>query len=89
MADSRLSWMEEEDQRADQNKKSDKTENSTAPRLKKVFVAPKRTTRGVFVEDDIWEEFEDIIFQQKKAKGKTKPELAEEALLYVINKYKN
>lgn len=49
---------------------------------------PKRTTRGIFVDDSIWEDFEDIIYQQKKQKGKSKPELAEEALLYIIEKYK-
>ncbi|EGQ8551619.1 hypothetical protein MW344_003872 [Vibrio parahaemolyticus] len=88
MADSRFSWMDEEDDRAESNQLKGQTENVDAPRMKKVIRTPKRTTRGIFVDDSIWEDFEDIIYQQKKQKGKSKPELAEEALLYIIEKYK-
>ncbi|NOI26486.1 hypothetical protein [Vibrio mediterranei] len=88
MTDRRFSWMDEEDDRAESNQLEGRTENSEAPRMKKITTAPKRTTRGIFVEDTIWEEFEDIIYQQKKLKGKSKPELAEEALLYIIEKYR-
>lgn len=88
MSDSRFSWMDEEDDRAESNQQNGITENPAAPRLMKVAATPKRTTRGVFVDDDIWSDFEDVIHQQKKLKGKSKPELAEEALIYIIEKYK-
>ncbi|ODS09711.1 hypothetical protein [Vibrio scophthalmi] len=87
MSDDRFNWLDQEDERAEQNQIKGQTENSTAPRLK-TQSAPKRTTRGVFVDDEIWSDFEDVIFEQKKLKGKSKPELAEEALLYIIEKYK-
>ena len=87
MADDRFNWLDDEDNRAENNQHHGRTENVKAPRLK-IQAAPQRTTRGVYVDDEIWSAFEEIIFQQKKAKGKTKPELAEEALLYVIEKYK-
>ncbi|HGF5320695.1 TPA: hypothetical protein ACF374_004506, partial [Vibrio parahaemolyticus] len=63
MADSRFSWMDEEDDRAESNQLKGQTENVDAPRMKKVIRTPKRTTRGIFVDDDIWEDFEDIIYQ--------------------------
>ncbi|WP_299142659.1 hypothetical protein [uncultured Vibrio sp.] len=88
MSDSRFGWMNEEDDRAESNQLKGRTENPDAPIMKKVIRTPKRTTRGIFVDNNIWDDFEDIIYKQKKQKGKSKPELAEEALLYIIEKYK-
>lgn len=82
-----LNWMDEEDNRAGKNLNENKTENDQAPRMKKVNIMPKRTTKGVYVTESIWGDFETVIFNQKKIKGKSKPELAEEALLFIINKY--
>lgn len=87
MSDDRFNWLDEEDNRAEDNQQNGKTENAQAPRLK-INITPQRTTRGIYVDDEIWSDFEDLIYQQKKVKGKTKPELAEEALLYIIEKYK-
>ena len=90
-SDSRFNWMEDEEERALGNLKKDQTENPDAPRMIKVVpkIVLTRTTRGVYVQDDIWDKFEAVIYQQKKAKGKSKPELAEEALNYIIEKYSN
>lgn len=88
-SDSRFKWMEEEEERAVDNLKKNQTENPDAPRMVKIEQKKvlTRTTRGVYVQDDIWDEFEAVIYKQKKAKGKNKPELVEEALSYIIEKY--
>ncbi|CAH0543118.1 hypothetical protein [Vibrio marisflavi] len=91
MIDQRFDWMKEEDERASRSLMEGQLPNPKAPRLvktNKAVQAPKRTTRGVFVRDSIWADFEDVIHYQKKIKGLGKPELVEEALLYAINKYK-
>ncbi|MGR6831133.1 hypothetical protein [Aliivibrio wodanis] len=87
--DSRFNWMKDEEDRAVDNLNKDQTENPDAPRMVKVIQKKTltRTTRGVYVQDDIWDKFEAIIYEQKKVKGKSKPELVEEALNYIIDKY--
>ncbi len=87
--DSRFNWMKDEEDRAVNNLNKDQTENPDAPRMVKVIQKKTltRTTRGVYVQDDIWDKFEAIIYEQKKVKGKSKPELVEEALNYIIDKY--
>ncbi|WIG71448.1 hypothetical protein KEC58_22415 (plasmid) [Photobacterium damselae] len=88
--DSRLTWMDEEEQRADNNLQNGQTENTHAPVLKKVVKkAPERKTRGIYVQDDFWNDFEDLVLAQKKIGGKSKPELAEEALKLIVEKYLN
>lgn len=88
-SDSRLNWMQDEEDRAVDNLNKDQTENPDAPRMVKVIQKKTltRTTRGVYVQDDIWDKFEAVIYEQKKVKGKSKPELVEEALNYIIAKY--
>ncbi|AAW88254.1 hypothetical protein VF_B0012 (plasmid) [Aliivibrio fischeri ES114] len=87
--DSRFNWMKDEEDRAVDNLNKDQTENPDAPRMIKVIQKKTltRTTRGVYVQDDIWDQFEAVIYEQKKVKGKSKPELVEEALNYIIDKY--
>ena len=87
--DDRLSWMDEEEKRSDDNLEKGTTENNKAPLMKrsKKRIAPDRKTRGIFVQEKQWNDFEDLVLAQKKIGGKTKPELAEEALELIIKKY--
>ncbi|WP_045382827.1 hypothetical protein [Vibrio campbellii] len=86
MADDRFNWMSEEEDRAEQNVASGQTENSEAPILvKPVKKAPVRKTHGAYVQPKIWDKFEEVAFKMKREKGK--PELLEEGLLYLIEKY--
>lgn len=81
-------WMNEEEERANENADNDTVENEGAPKLiRQKQKAPARNTRNVYVQDDIWKNFETAIFMQKMAGGKSKPELAEEALQYIYEKY--
>ncbi len=83
-------WLVEENERAQANLDNNQTENAEAPKMVMVksqrVKKPKRVQRGLFAQPKIWEEYDKAVF---KMKGKiSSPELAEEALQYIINKYK-
>lgn len=83
------SWMDQEEVRAEDLSQKGETSNNAAPKLVKAKPpkAPPRATKGFYVQDIYAETFDDIVYQQKKAKGKTAPELAEEAIKLLAKKY--
>lgn len=88
--DSRLSWMDEEASRADENVQNKTTENPDAPVLVKRTrrkTAPARKTHGAYVQTEIWNRFEVVAMEQKQKGNANQPELLEEALEYIIQKY--
>ena len=69
MVDSRLSWMDEEGSRADENVQNKTTENPDAPVLVKRTrrtTAPARKTYGAYVQTEIWNRFEAVALAQKQ-----------------------
>lgn len=81
-------WMEEEDERAEMQATKGVTANSDAPLLvKKREQEPPRATKGFYIQETHAREFDRLVFEQKMAKGKKAPELAEEAIKLLLEKY--
>lgn len=85
------SWLNEEDNRAEeQGRKGQKLSNPNAPRL--VKKAPKekkvqRSVKGLRIRVDLQKVFDRLVFEQKQDVGKTGPELADEAMKLLFDKY--
>lgn len=83
-----INWIEEENQRAENLSKSGETTNPKAPRLMVAKEkAPKRTTKGFFIQKLHSKGFDTLVFNQKLINGKKAPELAEEAIELLLSKY--
>ena len=82
-------WMEEEQERAEDLKKSGTTVNDTAPKLARVTRAPKRMQKAFYIQNKHAQAFEKLVFSQKMKKGKKAPDLAEEAIELLLNKYES
>ncbi|MCK5384946.1 MAG: hypothetical protein KAJ29_05165 [Alphaproteobacteria bacterium] len=81
-------WMEEEDQRAEKQAALGVTANSDAPALvRKREQEPPRSTKGFYIQEVYSRGFDRLVFEQKMAKGKKAPELAEEAISLLLEKY--
>ena len=83
-------WIEEENERAKETAKTGQTTNSNAPRLVvfKKKVRPPRIIKNIYIQELYSRAFDKLVFSQKLQKGKTAPELAEEAIKLLIKKYK-
>lgn len=85
------SWLNEEDSRAEkQGKKGQTLSNPDAPRLVKNSPKEKkvqRSVKGLRIRTDLQKVFDRLVFEQKQADGKTGPELADEAMKLVFDKY--
>lgn len=81
-------WMEEEDDRAEEQAVKGITANPHAPSLvKKKEQEPPRSTKGFYIQELYARGFDRLVFEQKMAKGKKAPELAEEAISLLLEKY--
>tara|TARA_B100001093_G_scaffold333725_1_gene318700 strand:- start:254 stop:532 length:279 start_codon:yes stop_codon:yes gene_type:complete len=81
-------WMDEEDERAEEQAVKGVTANSHAPVLvKKREQEPPRATKGFYIQESYSRSFDRLVFEQKMAKGKKAPELAEEAISLLLEKY--
>jgi hypothetical protein len=80
-------WMNEEEQRAEDLTEKEETSNNTAPQLVRVNKAPPRMQKAFYIQEKYAEAFNDFVYKQKKKKGKKAPELAEEAIKMLLNKY--
>jgi hypothetical protein len=80
-------WMNEEEGRAEDLVISGETNNDDAPKMVKVKRAPSRKQKPFYIQDKYARAFELLVFNQNQIKGKRAPELAEEALDYLFNKY--
>ena len=81
------SWMDEEENRAEDLKQKGQTANHNAPILQRVTRAPSRKQKAFYIQDQHAEAFETLVFKQKMEKGKKAPELAEEAIEMLLAKY--
>jgi len=86
------SWLNEEDNRAEnQSKQGQKLSNPNAPRLVKTPPKEKkvqRSVKGLRIRIDLQKVFDRLVFEQKQADGKTGPELADEAIKLILDKYR-
>lgn len=84
-----MDWLEEEESRANKLNDSGVTANPKAPQLVRVKKEPARKVKGLYMQEKYIEYFDELVFKQKKIKGKTAPELAEEAVFLLLKKYKH
>ncbi len=83
-----VSWMDEEEERAEVQVQRGKRPNAEAPQLvRREVKAPPRATKGFYIQEVYSMAFDRLVFDQKQAKGKKAPELAEEAIELLLNKY--
>ena len=88
MSDNSVDWMDEEDSRAETQAKTGERSNPEAPQLvRKEIKAPPRATKGFYIQELHSMAFDRVVFAQKQAKGKKAPELAEEAIELLLEKY--
>jgi len=83
-------WMEEENTRAVELANTGKTTNSNAPRLvmSKKKATLRRNVKSIYIQESHALALDKLAFSQKLQKGKTAPELIEEAIELLIKKYK-
>lgn len=81
------SWMEEEENRAEELTETGQTSNADAPQLVRVVREPKRKQKAFYIQEKHSHMFETLVFDQKRGKGKKAPQLAEEALELLFAKY--
>ena len=87
MQHNKPNWMNEEQDRAENLVDTGKTSNHEAPQLVRIKKAPPRMQKAFYIQEKYAEAFEDFVYKQKKKKGKKAPELAEEAIKMLLNKY--
>ena len=81
------SQADEEDGRAEKLVNEGNTGNSDAPKLERVNREPSRMQKAFYIQPKYAESFEDLVYKQKKSKGKKAPELAEEAIKMLLSHY--
>ncbi|WP_221898304.1 hypothetical protein [Bathymodiolus japonicus methanotrophic gill symbiont] len=80
--------MDEVDEKAEQQAETGRRPNAEAPQLvRKEAKAPARATKGFYIQEKHAMAFDKLVFNQKQAKGKKAPELAEEAIKILLKKY--
>ncbi|MCE7567558.1 hypothetical protein LZS85_15650 [Aliivibrio fischeri] len=80
-------WMDEENERAEDTAQTGETTNAKAPQLVRVNREPARKQKNFYIQDTYAAAFETLVFKQKLAKGPKAPQLAEEALDMLFEKY--
>lgn len=83
---SKPSWMQDEENRADDVTKTGGTANNKAPKLVRVSRAPERKQKAFYVQAKYAEAFELFVFENRK-KGIKAPEMAEEMISDYLKKY--
>ncbi len=87
MSDNKPNWMVEEEERAVALADTGETANEAAPKLVRVTKEPPRMQKAFYIQRKYAEAFEDLAHKQKKVKGPKAPQLAEEALKMLLEKY--
>ena len=80
-------WLSEESNRSEKQAKKGVTVNNKVKK-KKEAKKVERVLKGYRPQVTIENQFNLLIAEQKNIKGKSSPELIDEALLYVIKKYR-
>ena len=83
-----ISWIVEENQRSENLTKTGETTNSAAPRMIPAkSKEPSRATKGFYMQEDHKTAFDKLAFDEKLSGGKKAPELIEEAVELLLEKY--
>lgn len=84
-------WLNTENARASELAKTGDTVNNKAPTLVSYIkkTVPIRNIRSIYIQESYSIAFDKLVFEQKLAKGKKAPELIEEAIDLLIEKYKS
>lgn len=80
-------WMNQEEDRANKLVDTGQTSNHEAPQLVRIKKAPPRMQKAFYIQEKFANAFEDLVYKQKKLKGKKAPELAEEAIKMLLKEY--
>lgn len=82
-------WIDEENARASELTKTGTTANNNAPLLVKTTKKPTpvRHIKSIYIQESHSIGFDKLVFEQKISKGKKAPELMEEAIELLIQKY--
>jgi len=81
------SWMEQEEERAENLADTGQTSNESAPKLVRVTKEPARMQKAFYIQEKYAKAFEDFVYKRRKKKGKKAPQFAEEALKLLLDKY--
>lgn len=89
MPSNQPNWMDEEENRAEQVTETGQTTNPNAPQLARVYRQPPRKQKPFYLQESYIETFDDFVHEYKKGvKGNPAPQLIEEALRLLFEKYK-
>ena len=85
-------WMEQENEKAKKQADNDGRTNSKAPHLVKKKSKPEkevvvRSVKGLRIQKPLQRQFDELVFREKQAEGKTGPELADEAIRLLLKKH--
>lgn len=81
------SWLDSENNRAEEQTKTGNTANANAPKLERVNRAPARKQKAFYIQEKHSEAFEKLVFDLRKS-GVKAPELAEQAIELLLEKHK-
>ncbi len=73
----------------DNDETADVLGNHTAPRMTKRQFQPPRICKNMYMQEKIALQFDQLVFEQKKIKGQSGPELIETAITDLIAKHQN
>ena len=82
-------WVSGDSKQAESLADNEQIRNTEAPRMvRRRAVAPKRETKAVYIQKKYSDALDRVVFEQKVATGKKRaPELAEEAIALLCEKY--
>jgi len=80
-------WMNQEEERADTLTAKNETSNNHAPKLVRVTKAPERKQKAFYIQEKYERAFDDFAYKQKRSTRIKAPELAEEAIRLLLEKY--
>lgn len=86
-----LDWINKENERAIDLCNKKETQNKNAPKLiKQKLKKPvlKRQIKSIFLQKSFSIAFDKLVFDEKMKSGKNAPQLIEEAIELLVNKYK-
>ena len=86
-------WMQEENTKAKKQADNAGRTNAKAPHLVKHKPKSKKSTvirsvKGLRIQKPLQMQFDELVFREKQAGGKTGPELADEAIRLLLKKNK-
>ena len=85
-------WMEQENEKAKKQAGNGGRTNIKAPHLVKQKTKSKkeeivRSVKGLRIQKPLQRQFDELVFREKQAEGKTGPELADEAIRLLLKKH--